>query len=239
MNEHLRFLRLTCVLATSLIAMVATNSATAGSESSAQSAVARIQPYLIANREEEIALARSAAPPAISMHATVLVLDTHGYVTAVKGTNGFVCLDVRSWDHLVTMKSADFWNPKAHSPQCFNAAGAQSVLPRYLMRTGWVLAGASRAEIGDRMKTAWAAGKFEEPTPGAIDYMMSKRGSWIGAKPGPWRPHVMFFSSRAQAPHWGANLPGTPVFVAVNENLAVFMVLVPIWSDGSPAPSFN
>jgi len=42
--------------------------------------------YLIANREDEIARARSAAPPSISADAQVLVLGRHGYETAVKGT---------------------------------------------------------------------------------------------------------------------------------------------------------
>ena len=35
--------------------------------------------YRIANREDEIALARSAAPPSISGDAEVLVLGSHGY----------------------------------------------------------------------------------------------------------------------------------------------------------------
>ncbi len=53
--------------------------------------------YLM-DRQAEIDLARSAAPKAISSHATILVLrpeaDTE---TAVKGTNGFTCLTERSW----------------------------------------------------------------------------------------------------------------------------------------------
>lgn len=226
-------------LLASLLAIIATSPAMAGSETSARYALARLEPYLIASTQQEMALARSAAPPAISMHATVLVLGTHGYVTGVKGTNGFVCLDVRSWDNSVTVKSADFWNPKFRAPYCWNAAGAQSVLPRYLMRTKWVLAGASRDEIGDREKAARAAGGLEEPAPGVICYMMSKRGRWIGNRPGPWRPHLMFYFARAQKPNWGANLPGAPVFEGVNENLTVFIVLVPDWSDGLPAPGFR
>ena len=45
----------------------------------------------------EIALARSAAPAAISDKATVLTLDSHGYQTAARGTNGFTCLVERAW----------------------------------------------------------------------------------------------------------------------------------------------
>jgi hypothetical protein len=237
MKKQFKPRRSTLALMAPLLAISLCSSAMAAYEGSDHSALARIQPYLIASREQEIALARSAAPPSISAHATVMTLSTHGYVVAVKGSNGFVCLDVRSWDNVVTVKSTDFWNPKFRAPYCFNAAGAQSVLPRYLMRTKWVLSGASRKEIADREKAARAAGRLEEPQAGVICYMMSKRGRWIGNQPGPWRPHLMYYFSRAQVPNWGANLPGTPVFAGVNENLAVIMVLVPVWSDGSLAPT--
>lgn len=230
--------RCAAALMASLLALLATGSGTAAAAASDQSATARIQPYLIADRLQEIELARSAAPAAVSMHATVMVLGTRGYFIAVKGSNGFVCLDVRSWDNAVTAKSADFWNPNFRAPYCWNASGAKSVLPRYLRRTRWVLAGASKDEIGRREETAPAAGRLAEPPPGVICFMMSKRGRWIGNRPGPWRPHVMFYFPRARVPSWSANLPGVPVSAGVNENLAVLMVLVPAWSDGSPAPKF-
>ena len=43
------------------------------------------------DRDAEIALARSAAPDAISHDASVIVLTRHGYETAVQGKNGWVC----------------------------------------------------------------------------------------------------------------------------------------------------
>lgn len=204
-----------------------------------RSAPARITPYLMANSQREIALARSAAPPALSLHATVMVLGRDGYVTAVKGSDGFVCLDVRSWDHGTTAKTTAFWNPKFRAPYCYNAAAARTVLPRYLMRTKWVLAGASEGEIGAREKAARSAHRFPEPAAGSVIYMMSKQARWIGNQPGPWRPHLMFYFPYAKAPHLGANRSGVPVYSGVNEHLAVRFVLVPAWSDGSPAPSFR
>ena len=48
--------------------------------------------YLIPDEKAEIALARSAAPASISDTAEVLVLRRDGYATAVKGSNGFVCI---------------------------------------------------------------------------------------------------------------------------------------------------
>ncbi|MGA2456088.1 MAG: hypothetical protein ABSF85_00740 [Terriglobales bacterium] len=58
--------------------------------------MAPLDQYLM-DRNAEIALARSAAPEAISRDADVLVLGKHGYETAVKGKNGFVCLVERGW----------------------------------------------------------------------------------------------------------------------------------------------
>ena len=52
--------------------------------------MAPLEQYLM-DRNDEIALARSAAPPSIAKDATVLVFGKDGYETAVKGTNGFVC----------------------------------------------------------------------------------------------------------------------------------------------------
>jgi hypothetical protein len=52
--------------------------------------MAPLDRYLIADRNAEIALAKSAAPKAISDNADVMVLERQGYKTAAKGTNGFV-----------------------------------------------------------------------------------------------------------------------------------------------------
>ena len=59
--------------------------------------MAPLDQYLMEDRNSEIALARSAAPESISRDAEVMVLGRHGYETAIKGTNGFVCMVERSW----------------------------------------------------------------------------------------------------------------------------------------------
>ncbi|MFZ0500179.1 MAG: hypothetical protein WAU49_16350 [Steroidobacteraceae bacterium] len=199
----------------------------------AEAAMPPLAPYLMANGQQEIALARSAAPAALAEHASVMVLGEHGYSTAVKGTNGFVCLVVRSWDNDFNVKSAVFFNPKFHAPFCLNPAGAQFELPLYLMRTQWVLAGASEKDMAAREKAAWAAGKLQEPKPGAMCYMMSRRTD-LGA--GPWHSHVMFyFPPRETASSWGANLAGGPIMAGASDHATIFYVLVPSWSDGTPS----
>jgi len=67
--------------------------------------MAPVDQYLM-DRDAEIALARSAAPESISRDAGVLVLGRHGFETAVKGTNGFVCLVERSWTAQSTTRSS-------------------------------------------------------------------------------------------------------------------------------------
>src|SRR5271157_4607355 len=68
-----------------------------------------VDQYLM-TQPAEVALARSAAPESVSKDADVLVLDRHGYQTAVKGRNGFVCAVQRSWT--APLDDPDFWNPK-------------------------------------------------------------------------------------------------------------------------------
>src|ERR1700747_233247 len=84
--------------------------------------MAPIEQYLM-DRTAEIALARSAAPESISGDAEVLVLGRHGFETAVKGKNGFVCTVERSW---TSAPDPDFFNPKVRVPECLNAAAALS-----------------------------------------------------------------------------------------------------------------
>lgn len=238
MTKHPRSRHLSCARLAALLAAFPTGIALAAAPALPGSAAARFGHYFMASKTGEMTLARSAAPASISARAAVLVLATHGYVEAANGSNGFVCIVERSWANPVSAKRATFWNPKFRAPICFNAAAARSVLPRYLMRTRWVLAGASRSEIRRRTEASSTAGRHEAPDAGAMSYMMSRRGYGIGG-PGPWRPHLMFYFPRAQAPVWGANSRGAPVFSGTSGDTTVFFVLVPSWSDGTPAPRFK
>jgi hypothetical protein len=79
--------------------------------------LAPVEQYLM-DRNAEIALARSAAPSAISGNATVLVLGRKGYETAVQGENGFVCLVERAW--VGAFDWPERWNPKIRGAACLN-----------------------------------------------------------------------------------------------------------------------
>ena len=195
---------------------------------------APIEQYRIANASEEIELARSAAPDSISGNATILVLGAHGYDTAIQGKNGFVCLVERSWAN--EFQDGEFWNPKIRTPNCFNAAAVSSVLPSYFKRTEWAMAGVSKADMIDRYKAELSTKGASSPEPGAMSYMMSKR-TYINDGTGHWHPHVMFFLARVDAAAWGANAKGSPIFggQAAEDPFTTFYVIVPAWSDGTPA----
>jgi len=212
--------------------------APAQAEKAAYAAMAPLDAYLIADESSEIALARSAAPKSIAEEAEVMVLGKTGFTTAVKGTNGFVCIVERSWAQATD--DPEFWNPKMRAPNCFNAAAARTFLPIFLMKTRLVLEGKSRAEI--LAATAAALDKKELPAlePGAMCYMMSKQ-QYLNDGVKNWHPHVMVFEPGDAAKSWGADKDDSPIFYSNDpqERVTVFMFWEGNWSDGSPGPAME
>jgi hypothetical protein len=194
--------------------------------------------YLIADRNAEIALARSGAPPAVAAGAEVMVLGRDGYTTAVKGTNGFLCIVERGWG--AATDARDFWNPKVRSPICFNAA-ARTFAQIYLMKTRLVLQGKPPKEIVAATEAAFKSGQLPQLAPDAMCYMFSKQ-QYLNDAGKSWHPHLMFFvRGGAEDKTWGANLAGSPMIAADDpeEHATIMMVWVAKWSDGSPGPALN
>jgi hypothetical protein len=194
---------------------------------------APIEQYRIASPADEIALARSAAPAAISNQAEILTMGARGYETAAKGTNGFVCLVLRSFT--ADFDDPVFWNPKIRGPICLNPASVRSVLPIFERRTEWVLAGVSKAEMIARTRALIAAGAIKAPEVGAMSYMMSKDG-YLDDTARHWHPHLMLFLPRTAPSEWGANVPGGAVIGDDKglEPMTVFFIPLGKWSDGTP-----
>ena len=197
-----------------------------------------IEQYLTPDRNAEIAMARSAAPEAISSDAKILVLGRRGYETAIEGKNGFVCLVERSW--MSPFNSAEFWNPKTRGPLCFNPAAARSILPLTIKRTEMVLAGLSKAQMMDRLKAGFDNGELSLPERGAMCYMMS-RAEYLSDAVGHYVPHLMFYLPQTDKSSWGADLPDSPVtlnpqFQNGPEPITEFVIPVGKWSDGTAAP---
>ena len=192
--------------------------------------MAPIAQYRMASPAEEITLARSAAPRSISGDARILVLGPRGYETAVLGKSGFVCLVERSWD--AGFDDPVFWNPKIRGADCLNPAAARSVLPHFLERTNWALAGLSKAEMIARTKAELTANTYPLPEPGAMAFMMSK-DQHLGLNGAHWHPHLMFFVAHVNDDTWGAGLPDSPVIAGHDGPVTTFFVPIRKWSDGT------
>jgi hypothetical protein len=202
--------------------------------------MAPVDQYLM-DRNAEIAMARSAAPEAISRDADVLVLGRHGYETAVKGKNGFVCLVERGWMGPFDGEyAANFWNPKLRGPLCFNPPAARSILPMTYKRSEMALAGQSKAQIMEGIKE-FIKQKLPPLESGAMCYMMSKKQYLSDDAPHNWMAHLMIYTPLMGSASWGADVPNSPVmlnpqFQGDPEPIDVFMVPTGAWSDGTKSP---
>ncbi|MGD0939198.1 MAG: hypothetical protein ABR905_05750 [Terracidiphilus sp.] len=227
------------IIALAFLAQVVTLSAAGQTrdqvEKAPYPAMAPVDEYLIPDQSSEIALARTAAPASISDNAEIMVLGKTGYTTAVKGSNGFLCIVERSWG--AASDEPEFWNPKIRAPICFNPPAARSFVPIFLMKTRLALAGRSKAEIVEAATSAFNKNELPALDPGAMCYMMSKQ-QYLNDRGMSWHPHLMFLVSGDAAKSWGADLPGSPIMAANDpeERVTIFLVWVGKWSDGTPGP---
>jgi hypothetical protein len=204
--------------------------------------MAPLDQYLMTDRNAEIAMARSAAPEAISRDAEVLVLGRQGYETAVQGKNGFVCAVERGWmGPFDGEDAANFWNPKIRGPVCFNPPAARSILPLTYKRTEMILAGKSKAQIIDALKVAYEKKELPPLEPGAMSYMMSKEQYLSDGGDHRWMAHLMFYTPLMDGAVWGADVSKSPLmlnpqFRGAPEPIDVFMVPAGWWSDGTADP---
>lgn len=220
-----------------LLVLVFHTAASAQHSSTTYPHMAPLAQYLIADRASEIALARSAAPEAISSRATIQVLGRAGYTTAVKGSNGFFCIVERSW--MSPFNSSQFWDPKLRGPDCYNPEAVKSILPIAYKRTELALRGFSREKIQVAMHAALEAKQLPPLLPGAMSYMMSRQ-QHIGAHDNQWLPHLMFYTPMNV--DWGGSAKEspvilTPLFRGVPLPMEMFLIPVGHWSDGTAAPA--
>ncbi len=153
-------------------------------------------------REERIKLAESAAPPEISSHASVYLLEPTGYIRIREGTNGFSCF-------------VDRQTPYNLEPTCFDAEGSSTTLPTRLYTEEQRAKGRSEEQIKAEIDEGYKKGKYKAPSKPGIVYMMSDRGYLL--VPGTNKlvhipPHLMFYAPYATdkdigSPPSAANMP--------------------------------
>ena len=192
----------------------------------AQSADAgRAGPRTVLPRDQEIALARSAAPPAVSGDAAVMVLTERGFEVAVPGTSGVTCVVNRS-------------HPQSLEPHCFDREASATVLPMELRRTELLREGRSAEEIDREIAAGLLSGKYRLPRRPAMSYMMSSRQvlySDEGRKVGQWQPHLMiYYPHLTQADLGLGGSPSTEAAMVVDEGKAVSNIMVVVKEFASP-----
>jgi hypothetical protein len=182
----------------------------------AQSAAS--QPIPLIDRQREIALALSACPAAIAEKAGVYVLEAAGYVQAQESRNGFTAIV----QHSV---------PGAQEPQCMDAEGARTLLPRMLKVAELRAQGKSSDEIRRFVADAFARGIFQPPSRVGIDYMLSTENVVPDDKGviAPFPPHVMFYAPFMTNADIGSEgqVGGGPAFIAA-QGTPYALIIVPV-----------
>ena len=209
---------------TSINGFVLTNNSTA--------AAAGSQLPELMDREREIALALSSCPASVASKAAVYVLEKSGYVKVRESQNGFTAIV----QHAL---------PTSQDPQCMDAEGTRTFLPRYLRVAELRAEGKSAEEIRRFVADAFAKGVFQAPTRPGVDYMLSKENLTPNAKGGvvPFPPHVMFYAPYLSNADLGLDStlgpdgnPVGPAFVAA-EGSPQALIIVPVSMHNAAAHS--
>jgi hypothetical protein len=133
--------------------------------------------------DREIALARSAAPPAVADSASIWVLGDRGYERVREGTNGYGCIVQRAL------------SGQSQIPRCDDPSGVAALFPVYQLieklRNEGRTFGFARQAIADGFRS----GALKEPKFGGFSYMYSV-DAFFSASNGqkiPFTPHVMVY----------------------------------------------
>lgn len=135
-------------------------------------------------RGEEMEIALSAAPPHLRAEATVWILEEDGYVKAREGSNGFACIINR--DH-----------PLNRKPTCYDAEGAETILPKVAFIGNLMMQGVPLAAIDDSVRAGFASGRFIAPRRPGVAYMLTehiRRYNPQTGEVGTFPPHIMFYA---------------------------------------------
>jgi hypothetical protein len=134
-------------------------------------------------RADEIALARSGAPPSVSDSASVFVFTDSGYIQAERGSNGAACYVSRSW-------------PESIEPHCFDSEGAATIMQIHMREVELLHRGRTPDDADKEIAPLILSGSLRLPTRPAMSWMFSAEQKLIGdtgAPAGRWRPHIMIY----------------------------------------------
>lgn len=176
-----------------------------------QGALGTPGPRLMLPQPQEIALARSAAPPSVSNGARVWIFSSGRYIVADSGTNSVQCYVGRGW-------------PQALEPHCFDEEGARTIMPMEMLTSELLHRGVSGDSVKRAIAAGLAAGTFRLPQRPAMSWMQSAKQVLYddeGKPAGAWKPHIMIYY-----PY----LTATSVGTGTNQDIGAGIVVSP----GSP-----
>ena len=184
-------------------------------------------------QEAEIALAKSAAPAAISDQATVEVLTENGFQVVHAGDNGFTCLVMRGFTGAPTFTPAQLrlmaYDPKTLAPICLNPQAVKTVLPYYELRTKLGIQGKTPDQIATAVRDAYSKGAIPKRDEVSFGYMWSS-GQVLGPA-GHWHPHVMIYAPNYENTMLGGNEMDSHLPVVTDDGGTPFAVIVVPVSD--------
>lgn len=154
---------------------------------------------LLLPRDLEIRLAVNALPKELRDGATVLVLESDGYVKVRSGTNPFTCI--------VSRRGGNFY------PVCFDEEGTHTILPAFADDAVFRMNGSTEQEIERKLAEGFATGRYRPPSRPGIAYMLSPATYMMNAgKLVRTPPHTMFYAPFLTNTDIGG-LPGKTAFV--------------------------
>lgn len=185
-------------------------------DAAAQSPTGQLAPLM--DRPREIALALSACPAPLAEKAGVYILEASGYAKVRESQNGFTAIV----QHSV---------PGAQEPQCMDAEGARTILPRILKVAELRAQGKTPDEIRRFVADAFAKGIFQPPRRVGIDYMLSRENVVLDDNGviAPFPPHVMFYAPFMTNAEIGSEgqAAGGPAFIAA-QGAPHALIIVPV-----------
>jgi hypothetical protein len=179
------------------------------------------------SRDQEIHLARSAAPADISKDAKVYVLDHDHYVVADPGRASEACLVARPAE-------------QAFAPMCGDAEADATILAVERFRSVEVLAGKSQDVVKREIADGFKSGRFHAPKRPALIFMMSSAQllpNPAGTKISKFLPHVMVYYPNMDNPDYGLvesqdnNVPG---MVEPGSPMSALVVVMHDWVNPTP-----
>ena len=157
-------------------------------------------------------------PPAVAAKAGVYVLGKVGYVKVRDSANGFVCIV----EHRV---------PSAVEPQCLDAEGVKTFLPKLELVASLRAKGTPEAEIREKVAAAFKSGALKAPARSGVIYMLSPHNvvtiDDVKRIAAPFPPHLMFYAPNLTSADLGSDgTPASPLFV-VDEKTPHALIIVP------------